>query len=307
MRQAVYSRIDYAQPGFTPVFSESLDVFTAPQPKYFIDRLQNYNRNPDLVVWHLGWERQPPGFGYTNRLERIFYLHFILSGTGSFNGVRLSAGEGFMSWPNTAHTMIADDKDPWEYLWIGFTGSAAIRHLERCGFSSERLTFRFQRADHLTSCFQEMLYTLHPDVHLDLYLESCLLTIFAGLASCNLPAPTAAGSGYVMRAATYLRRHYTENVSICALAEALHINRQYLYRLFQNELGVTPHDYLTMLRLDRAKALLRDTDESIEAIAAQVGYNAYSPFATRFRARCGFTPTQYRKQSRSAQAGKNPP
>lgn len=306
MRQAIYSRIDYDEPGRTPVFSESLDVFAAPQPQYFIDRLQNYNRNPDLVVWHLGWERQPPGFGYVDRVERIFYLHFILSGAGSFNGTRLGPGEGFLSWVNTAHTMIADADDPWEYLWIGFTGSAAVRHLERCGLSPDRLTFHFKRADHMTSCFQEMLYALHPDVHLDLYLEGCLLSLFADLPACNLPSPTAAPPSYVMRATSYLRRHYTEDVTIGELAQALHINRQYLYRRFQAELGVTPHHYLTMLRLDRAKALLRDTDESVEAIAMQVGYSTYPPFANRFHTLCGLTPTQYRRQNRSSAPPKTP-
>lgn len=66
-------------------------------------------------------------------------------------------------------------------------------------------------------------------------------------------------------------------------------------RLFKRTMGRTPYQYLTLARMERAKALLRERDRPQIDIALSVGYETQSHFATVFRRMVGLTPGTYRR------------
>jgi methylphosphotriester-DNA--protein-cysteine methyltransferase len=66
-------------------------------------------------------------------------------------------------------------------------------------------------------------------------------------------------------------------------------------RPFKQSTGVSPHHYVTGRRLDRAKSLLRETDQPIAEILQQLGYSAASHFCVSFQRYAGLTPRQYRR------------
>lgn len=73
----------------------------------------------------------------------------------------------------------------------------------------------------------------------------------------------------------------------------------HIRRLFQEVYHCTPHDYLLALRMEEAQRLLRETDESIKAITAAVGFNNPSYFYTAFKRQVGVSAQDYRAQYRS--------
>jgi len=94
----------------------------------------------------------------------------------------------------------------------------------------------------------------------------------------------------------YIRDNYMNNVSLENVAQHVFISPYYLSHLFKDELGITFVEYLTQVRIERARELLQSTGMSIVAIATEVGYEDASYFSKVFRKRCGLSPNLYRRQ-----------
>lgn len=80
------------------------------------------------------------------------------------------------------------------------------------------------------------------------------------------------------------------------LAHHVHLDRCYLTRIFKNELGVAPLNYLSRLRAERAAVLLLRSNASISDVGQLVGWNDPSYFAQRFKAHFGMTAKAYRAE-----------
>ena len=65
--------------------------------------------------------------------------------------------------------------------------------------------------------------------------------------------------------------------------------------IFKEEVGYTPHEYITMLRINRAKELLKSTDFPMSEIALRVGYEYPTSFTAVFQKKVGVTPREFRK------------
>jgi AraC-like DNA-binding protein len=96
----------------------------------------------------------------------------------------------------------------------------------------------------------------------------------------------------IERALLYLGHHYVEPVQLGDLAKVACISKFHFVRLFTATLGITPHRYQLLLRLSRAKALLREGG-GITQIAHGVGFSDHSHLDRSFRVLMGMTPTQY--------------
>ena len=81
----------------------------------------------------------------------------------------------------------------------------------------------------------------------------------------------------------WLSRHLSEDISLQSIAGEFHLNSSYISQLFKNELGMRYHDYLTKLRMDKAKTLLATTGKSISEIAGEVGFRDYRVFTKVFK------------------------
>ncbi|HHU77433.1 MAG TPA: helix-turn-helix transcriptional regulator [Clostridiales bacterium] len=93
----------------------------------------------------------------------------------------------------------------------------------------------------------------------------------------------------------YLQANYREPFSVEAWAEQHHISVCWFIRKFRERTGMTPLQYLTRLRIQKAKELLQYLDQ-IGTVAELVGYSDPLYFSRIFKSRTGVSPTEYRKQ-----------
>ena len=101
--------------------------------------------------------------------------------------------------------------------------------------------------------------------------------------------------GIVSSAISYMRQNYQNpDLTMNALAEYLQISSVALSIEFKNEMGIEPSRYLTNLRMEEAKRLLRETELLVKDISNAVGYEDVGSFIRRFRKQMGVTPLQYR-------------
>ena len=74
----------------------------------------------------------------------------------------------------------------------------------------------------------------------------------------------------------------------------LDLSQFHFSRLFKQSLGLSPYQYLIEQRIERAKQLLKETNQSILDIALNCGYNSHSHLSKQFRQVTGMTPKAYR-------------
>ena len=94
----------------------------------------------------------------------------------------------------------------------------------------------------------------------------------------------------------YIETHYAENITLDDIAACASVSRAECLRCFKKSMQMTPYQYLIELRLAKAAALLRQTDEPVGDIALNVGFQQSSHFGKFFKAKTGMTPLAYRKQ-----------
>lgn len=93
----------------------------------------------------------------------------------------------------------------------------------------------------------------------------------------------------------YIHAHYPEPISVEHLAREAHISKRVCFRLFHDNLHMTPLEYMTGYRLRKACRRLTETDDSITEISYQCGLGSASYFGKIFRERFNCTPVQYRR------------
>ncbi len=101
------------------------------------------------------------------------------------------------------------------------------------------------------------------------------------------------------RAAKYIQKHFTEEIFLDNIADYCGVSPAYLSRIFSQEHGKGVLEYLTELRIRKAKELLSDTNEKIYRIAALSGYSDAVYFNKVFKKNTGMTPREYRLQKKT--------
>ena len=89
------------------------------------------------------------------------------------------------------------------------------------------------------------------------------------------------------------------------VANQFNISASYLGRIVREETGNTFNQYITALRLEEAKRLLRDTDEKVKDIVSKVGYVDVANFIRKFKTIENVTPNQYRTIKRYEKQKRN--
>jgi len=111
-------------------------------------------------------------------------------------------------------------------------------------------------------------------------------------------AGTVGGRAVVRRAREYLEAHYQDHETcLDSLADHLGLTPAYLSKLFKTETGRNYGDELAALRMEKAKALLRQTNLKTSEIGVMVGYPNPQYFATAFRKAAGVSPSEFRERA----------
>lgn len=92
----------------------------------------------------------------------------------------------------------------------------------------------------------------------------------------------------------YLQEHYNEQSNIEKLAEAWGVSSRYLRKYFEEKVGMSCMDYITVMRMNRAKELLWESTKSITEVAMETGYGTSQYFSRMFKKEVGMTPSEYR-------------
>lgn len=264
--------------------------------------LQIIERNfSDLYLCFCGLAECQSHHSFGPGIRDNYIIHYITKGKGKYyvddKCYELNAHQGFLIEPHKPVFYQADKNDPWHYLWIGFNGTKTSHYLKTIGLSKNHLTYECSYADELSQIVQEMLDNNNFATSNQFLLESLLYKFFA-ILSKNIRTILPSNDNnnfYIKKAIEFIENNYTNNIKITDIAHYVCITRNYLYMLFRQHLNSSPQEYLTNYRITKAENLLNTTRLSIESIAFSCGYQDPLVFSKSFKAKKGFTPSQYRK------------
>lgn len=118
-----------------------------------------------------------------------------------------------------------------------------------------------------------------------------------GYAS-EAPAPTAPHGGLpahkIHRALASMHQRMDQELDLARLAKEAQLSDAHFSRSFKKSTGFSPSQYLTRMRVEKARSLLRETDMPIVEVGLEVGYASPSHFAQAFRKEVGVSPSDYR-------------
>ncbi len=98
-------------------------------------------------------------------------------------------------------------------------------------------------------------------------------------------------------AAEYIEANFEQSPTIDEIAEYVYLSSGYFTRIFNRVKGMSPMNYLTECRINRAKELLEDTDMKINTISQELGFSSPQRFNVTFKKNVGIAPTEFRKDS----------
>ncbi len=105
------------------------------------------------------------------------------------------------------------------------------------------------------------------------------------------------GYAKIAESITYLHAHYLDpDFRIMKLSEIAKISAKYYEKLFSQRFGISPKEYVLSLKTERAKELLLNEKNLVKDVAFQLGYSDIYHFGKIFKARTGYTPSEYRKE-----------
>ncbi|MDU7548258.1 AraC family transcriptional regulator [Clostridium perfringens] len=259
--------------------------------------------NFEMNVDECGIEQGIPGLGYNYEVLKNAVIHYVTKGYGTFkfNGkvYNLKQGDIFILLKGMQVEYVASIDDPWEYYWIGFSGSNANEYLNRTSITNSCVANCEENSKIpqiiLNMC--EISKTYNPSKSDDILLLKELYSLLYALIE-EFPKPFEYKDKelhtYIQDALNFINSNYMHSITVQEIADYVNLSRSYLYKMFIKNLGISPQRYLINLRMYKATLLLKGTKLPIGEVASSVGYSDSLLFSKTFSKHFSMSPLNYR-------------
>ena len=264
----------------------------------------------DLRLYQYGWEQCAPLHSFGPFVRNHYLFHYVLSGQGQLdaadgNGVshkyQLGPGQGFLVFPGQVTTYSAHESDPWKYTWLEFDGLRVAEYVDSAGLSLGQPVYRPLSPEQGRSVGDTMVYIADHSDRSPLHLVGHLCLFLDGLIQSSAARRELHGGQlkdfYIQEAITFMEHNYSREITVEEVADVCKLNRSYFSKIFKENMGCPPQEFLIRLRLAKAADLMKGTGNSIGAIAARCGYPNQLHFSRAFRKRYGLSPREWRVQN----------
>ena len=222
-------------------------------------------------------------------------IEYVVSGKGHVfidgKEYTLQAGDTYYLPEGHDHYYYADRDEPWEKMWVNFSGAFAQRLAALCGVG-EIFYYPALNTSDLLLKFQH--YSTHAEpTHAFEQCSSILAHLFIRMSN-SLCAPTVASGSPVEKMVLYIEQHAAEALTLEQIADVCGKSVSQAERLFRAEQGCSLYQFVLDQKLAIARQLLTETGMTVKDIAAYLSFNDEFYFSGLFRRKVGVSPTKYR-------------
>ncbi len=158
---------------------------------------------------------------------------------------------------------------------------------ERIAYESSGMNYIFKSR----SNYLETLNRLDMNYELKDWFVECIRQ-----AALNVADKKKDKSGNIIsKAIKYIETNYTSDISLDGVSREVDVTPYYFSRLFKEETGVNFVEYVTNMRVEKAKELLKNTNYSVKEVCLEVGYSDPNYFSRTFKKHEGVTPSEYKE------------
>lgn len=239
-----------------------------------------------LNPMQFGYEDCSPSHFFGPAVRNHWLLHYVVSGEGIFQiGEEvwsIRPGEMFVIPPYVETYYQADEKDPWHYIWIGFTTDstlpATLKPRMYCPGAG--------------SIFEKMKKCEGMELGKSAYLAARLWDLMSALLELErLPVD------HIEKALNCMYSEYMNGIGVNEIARRLNLERSYFSTLFKKRMGVSPQAFLLDLRMENAARLMTQQGMSPTTAANSVGYSDIFNFSRMFKRKYGVSPREYKRNN----------
>lgn len=226
-----------------------------------------------------------------------YLLLYVMRGSGyvCIDGSEKNISEGTLVLMDCYHPHKYGTTTGWDILWAHFSGPLAkdyfdLIHRSRSLIISPLIPCPATRA--LEKIFR-MFHHEHQvsEALINRHLINALTDFLTNDSSNEKPKEQTLDLDDVL---SYIAQNLSSPISLEDLAARANLSVYYFCRIFKNETGYSPHQYLMIARVNAAKFFLKTTDLSNKEIASRCGFSNESSFCTVFRRLTGYTPRVFK-------------
>lgn len=264
----------------------------------------------DMGLYQFGWEQCDPSHSFGPAARNHFLFHYVISGTGILMAMNSSgktvsysikSGQGFMMFPQQICTYIADSKIPWEYAWIEFDGLRVKQTLELTGLNINQPVYKARFKDIAQTMKDEILYIINHKDSSPFHLIGHLYLFIDALVRSSNSTQIIKGNNlrdfYIKEAISFIEQNFPNEITVEDIARFCGLNRSYFGKIFHENIGKTPQEFLISYHMTKAAELLKLTGLPISDIGNAVGYPNQLHFSRAFKNVYGIPPRQWRYEN----------
>lgn len=250
------------------------------------------------------WNSEYSHSGADRQLEQNSVFQYTLAGSGMFCDGKViravQSGQGFLinlNDPLYRYFYPEKSEDVWSVLWCQFSSglvSSQVSEINR----NYGYIFDLPRQSQIIKQLLSFQQNGEHQQNLDLWESSRIVTelLSALIESKEQTRLKGAGEILVKKALLIINTRQEQLFKIKELANECQVTREYLSRVFMQQLNVSPYQYILASKIESVKLELRFSSLSIKEIAYQYGFSSHVHMSTVFKSRTGFCPMEYRRR-----------
>jgi AraC-like DNA-binding protein len=253
------------------------------------------------------YRQHPSDHYFTWKKGRVldeYQVIYIVGGEGSFESTHVPetvvhAGTVILLFPGEWHRFKPSKRTGWDEYWVGFRGEVADNLVKRNFFDASSALVPIGFSAEIVGLFSSIIEQTRAErPGYQPFVSGMLLHLLGCVFSLNKQRSFEHTDGIKTRmeqAIMLLRGKIDEDISIRAIAEELNVSYAWFRKWFKLYTGLAPQQYVIQLKMEKAKALLADSGNSIKGIAYQLRFEHPLYFSRLFKEKVGVSPECYRK------------
>lgn len=252
----------------------------------------------------LGSSEFAANYIYNAHSHKHIEIDYVVTGrcmiTTDNSNISLSTGESIVIASGTRHGFLVENAGKCRIRQFEFDGVIEEEQTAEMLSGKDRPCYKFTDCEEIGEALKQLC---RYDEQTDVYGERLFLLEFRKLQLLLLRYRDASEKkgGYryselVESVLHVLDENYLREIRLEDLARKQYVSSSYLRRVFVREVGFSAMEYITVLRMERAKRLLKDSEKTISEVAADTGYSNLQHFSSQFKKKIGVSPTDFRMQ-----------